>query len=53
MGLSDRHYLSETYGTKLGKAPVTSYSIKFKKISDIDELVLLAAIKDGVEKTAT
>lgn len=49
LGIKDKAYLSETYGKTLGKASVTGYCIKFKKLSDIDVDVLEAAIKDGAE----
>jgi len=49
LGNKDKTYLSETYGKTLGKASVTGYCIKFKKLSDINMDVLEAAIKDGAE----
>jgi len=51
MGIKDKTYLAQTYGEKLGKASVTGYCIKFKKIKDINLDVLEAAIQDGVEVT--
>jgi hypothetical protein len=45
----DKTYLSNTYGKKIGKAAVTGYCIKFKKLADIDLKVLEAAIRDGFE----
>lgn len=51
MGLEDRTYLPRTYGEAIGKATVTGYCIKFKRVSDIDVDVLLAAIRDGVQQT--
>jgi len=53
MGLKDKSYLPQTYGARLGKASVTSYCIKFRKLGDIDESVLLTAIRDGIEKTSS
>lgn len=47
LGLNDKKYLAETYGKKLGKASVTGYCIKFKKLEDIHREVLTAAIRDG------
>ncbi|AWA30208.1 hypothetical protein HYN48_09010 [Flavobacterium magnum] len=47
MGLEDRKYLAETYGTLLGKATVTGYCIKFKKLADINADVLASAIAFG------
>ena len=51
LGLTDKTYLSQTYGKKLGKASVTGYCIKFKSLKDINLDVLGAAIKYGVEAT--
>ena len=51
MGIDDKKYLPETYGKTIGKASVTGYCIKFKKLKDINIDVLEAAIKDGVEQT--
>ncbi|SHE69534.1 DUF1801 domain-containing protein [Chryseobacterium sp. OV279] len=47
--IKDKAYLSETYGEKIGKASVTGYCIKFKKLKDIDIDILEAAIRDGFE----
>lgn len=49
MGLPDKTYLAKTYGKKLGKATVTGYCIKFKKLDDIDTGVLKDAVKYGLE----
>lgn len=46
MGIQDKTYLSKTYREKIGKASVTGYCIKFKSLKDINQEVLLAAIKD-------
>ena len=51
MGLDDRTYLPHTYGQQLGKASVSGYCIKFKKLSDINMATLEAAIRYGVEAT--
>jgi len=48
MGISDKTYLAKTFGEKLGKASVTGYCIKFKKLKDINTDVLDAAIRYGV-----
>jgi hypothetical protein len=48
MGIEDKKYLPETYGTTIGKAGVTGYCIKFKKLEDINIDVLEAAIRDGI-----
>lgn len=52
MGLSDKTYLTKTYGAELGKASVTGYCIKFKSLKDINMEVLEAAIRYGFEETA-
>ncbi len=52
MTFSDKKYLSATYGSKMGKASITGYCIKFKSLKDIDITTLLAAIKDGSEQAA-
>lgn len=49
MGLEDKKYLSEIYGKTLGKATVTGYCIRFKKMDDIDPDVLADAIRYGLE----
>ena len=46
LGLEDKTYLARTYGTKLGKASVTGYCIKFRTLKDIDVGVLEAAVRD-------
>jgi len=51
MGIDDKTYLAANYGKKIGKASVTGYCIKFKKLDDIDIDILKAAILDGVKIT--
>ncbi len=53
MGLKDKKYLAATYGDALGKASVTGYCIKFRKLADVDVAVLEAAIRDGVAQTSS
>ena len=48
MGIKDKTFLPQTYGKEIGKAGVTGYCIKFKKLNDINMDVLEAAIKYGV-----
>ncbi|MFP9112926.1 DUF1801 domain-containing protein [Flavobacterium sp. RHBU_3] len=50
MGIDDKKYLAETYGTTIGKASVTGYCIKFKTLKDINIEVLKAAILFGAEQ---
>ncbi len=53
MGLDDKTYLPATYGSKLGKASVTGYCIKFSALRNIELGVLEAAIRDGIAQTST
>jgi hypothetical protein len=48
LGLDDKTYLTRTYGASIGKASVTGYCIKFKRLSDINAGALHAAIRDGI-----
>jgi hypothetical protein len=52
MGIDDKKYLAKTFGKELGKASVTGYCIKFKKLADIKVDVLKAAIRYGVGETS-
>lgn len=52
LGIKDKAYLAQTYGKEIGKASVTGYCIKFKKLKDINADVLIAAIQDGVNITS-
>lgn len=47
LGIEDKTYLSKTYGKKIGKASVTGYCIKFRKLGDINTQVLGEAIRYG------
>jgi hypothetical protein len=49
LGIKDKAYLAQMYGTKLGKAKVTGYCIRFKSLKDINIDLLEAAIRYGVE----
>ena len=49
LGIKDKTYLAQTYGKELGKATVTGYCIKFKKLADINIDVLENAIRYGFE----
>ncbi len=51
LGLKDKTYLAKTYGKTLGKASVTGYCIKFKKLSDVNVDLLIEAIKYGAESS--
>ncbi|MEO6671047.1 MAG: DUF1801 domain-containing protein [Ferruginibacter sp.] len=49
MGIEDKTYLIKTYSKELGKATVTGYCIKFKRLSDINMDVLAEVIRFGFE----
>jgi hypothetical protein len=51
MGLEDKKYLPNTFGTTIGKASVTGYCIKFKMLKDINIDILDQAIRYGIEQT--
>lgn len=51
MGLKDKKYLPNTYSGTIGKATVTGYCIKFKKLQDINSEILMDAIQNGVKGT--
>lgn len=51
LGLTDKKYLAQTYGERIGKAGVTGYCIKFKALKDINIDVLEDAIRYGVKET--
>ena len=48
LGLEDKTYLARTYGASIGRASVTGYCIKFKRLSDINASALQAAIRHGM-----
>ena len=48
LGLDDKTYLARTYGALIGKASVTGYCIKFRRLSDINTDTLRAAIRHGM-----
>ncbi|HRH41822.1 MAG TPA: DUF1801 domain-containing protein [Pyrinomonadaceae bacterium] len=51
LGFEDKTHLANTYGKNIGKASVTGYCIKFRKLKDINTEILAAAIRDGVNYT--
>lgn len=51
LGIEDKKYLAQTYGKELGKASVTGYCIKFRRLADINSERLRAAMRDGMEQT--
>jgi hypothetical protein len=52
LGIEDKKHLAQAYGKKIGKASITGYCIKFKKLEDIRSDVLVDAIRYGVEQTS-
>lgn len=48
LGIDDKAYLPKTYGSTIGKASVTGYCIKFKRLQDVNLEALEAAVRDGV-----
>lgn len=48
MGLKDKRHLIETYGSRLGKAKVTGYCIRFRSVRDVDLGVLDEIIADAL-----
>lgn len=48
MGISDKLYLSNTFGQIIGKAKLTGYCINFKALKDINISVLESAIQYGM-----
>ena len=49
--IKDKTYLAKTYESKIGKASVTGYCIKFKTLKDINIEILESAIRNGFEAT--
>lgn len=49
LGLKDKTYLAKNFGTKIGKAKVTGYCIRFKTLKDINMNILEDALKYGIE----
>jgi hypothetical protein len=53
MGIEDKNFLTRTFGKEIGKASVSGYCIKFKKLKDVNMEILEAAIRYGVEHEIT
>lgn len=49
MGLPDRKQLPKAFGKRIGKAKVTGYCVKFRRLEDIDIAVLGEAVRCGLE----
>lgn len=52
LGIDDKEYLAKTYGKEIGKASVTGYCIKFKRLKDVNSDILQAAMRHGIEQTS-
>ncbi|WP_374950243.1 hypothetical protein [Mucilaginibacter sp.] len=52
LGIEDKMYLANAYRETIGKAIVTGYCIKFKKLSDLNLVILEDAIQVGVNLTS-
>lgn len=50
LGIVDKTYLAQTYAGKLGKASVTGYCIRFKKLEDIKIDILEAAMRSSARE---
>ena len=48
LGLDDKTYLARTYGASIGKATVTGYCIRFRRLSVINADALQSAIRHGM-----
>jgi len=48
MGLKDKTYLRDTYGSRLGKGKITGYCIRFRSVKDVDLGVLEEIIADAL-----
>ena len=53
LGIKDKNYLAQAFGKELGKASITGYCIKFKKLNDINLEILKRAIQYGIAQTNT
>lgn len=49
LGISDKKTLSQTFGETIGKAKITGYCIKFRKLGDVNLEVLREAIRHGFQ----
>lgn len=50
MGIKDKIYLSQNFGSKIGKAKISGYCIKFKKLKDIHINILKEVILDTIKE---
>ncbi len=50
IGLKDKNILQEKFGARLGKAKITGYCVRFKKLGDLDKMVLAALISFAMKE---
>lgn len=50
MGLPDKTWLKQTYGSRLGKAAITGYCIRFRSLNDVDAAVLDEVFADALRR---
>lgn len=50
LGLKDKNILQEKFGNRLGKAKITGYCVRFKKLGDLDKTVLAALISFAMKE---
>jgi hypothetical protein len=48
MGLKDKTYLSQTYGSRIGRAKITGYCVSFKSTRDVDLGVFDELVADAM-----
>lgn len=53
IGISDKNYLKNLFEGRIGKANITGYCIKFKRLIDMDNSVLRELILVGFEEKNT
>ncbi len=49
LGLKDKNFLNDFLGTRLGKAKITGYAIRFGKMKDVDERVLRELVREVIK----
>jgi hypothetical protein len=52
MGIADKKYLLETYGGKIGKAKVTGYCVRFRRLKDLNLDILEEMIASHMTEVA-
>jgi hypothetical protein len=48
LGLDDQTFLKRTYGASIGRATITGYCIRFRRLAVVDVDVLATAIRHGM-----